>query len=137
MSAPVAIAEQYLAGTNSTLKLGSSPNQSSLAIMDGNWTEEAQIDDMTNSTSGGFNEDVLTIKRLTFTARCAYKTGTLPQIETGKTYAGEINTPSGPKVTGNFRITSLGGVQMNPKAGLSFSVAGTSQGPYTITGMGI
>lgn len=135
MSAPDAIAEQYLAGTDSTLKLGDSPNQSSLAVMDGNWTEEAQVDEMTNSTSGGRYEDVTTIKRVTFTARCAYKSTALPAVTVGSVYTVEINTPSGPKVTCPFRITSMGGVQMNPKAGLSFSLAGTSQGSYTITGM--
>lgn len=137
MAAPVAIAEQYLAGTNSTFKLGSSPNQASLPIMDGNWTKEMGIDEMTNSTSGGEYEDVPTIGKFTFTVRCAYKATGLPQVEVGKVYAGEINTPNGPKAAGNMRITSMSPVQMNPKAGLSFSLAGTGQGPVVITGMGV
>lgn len=136
MSAPVPIAEQYLAGTNSTFKIGDAPNQSSLAVMDGNWTLEAQVDETTNSTSGGYYEDVPTIKRLTFNVRCVYKTTALPQVTVGNLYTIEINTPSGPKVTCTARITQLGGVQMNPKAGLTFSIAGTNQGTVTLTGMG-
>lgn len=131
-----AIAEQYLAGTNSTFKIGSAPNQSSLAVMDGQWTYEAMVEEMSNSTSAGHYEDVATLKKLTFNARLAYKADNLPQITVGLLYAIEINTPSGPNVVCNARISQMTGTQLNPRGGLTFGISGTSQGAVTITGMG-
>jgi hypothetical protein len=136
MAAPVALAEQYLAGTNSTFTIGSAPNQASLAVQDGTWTVEYQVDEMTNSTSGGAYEDVPTIKKASGNAKLAYKTANLPQIAVGSVYPIVIATPSGPSLTCNARFTQVSSPQLNVKAGLVFNVTFTSQGsPITVTGL--
>jgi hypothetical protein len=136
MAAPVALPEQYLAGTNSTFTIGSAPNQSTLAVQDGTWTAEKQVDEMTNSTSGGCYEDVPTITKASGNVKAAYKTGSLPQIAFGSVYPIAIATPGGPGLACNARINQVSSPQLNVKAGLVLNLTFTSPGsPINVTGL--
>jgi hypothetical protein len=132
LSSPVA--EVNLAGTNTTMAIGSVGSQVSLAVMDGKWTYEFMTDEMTNSTSGGCFEDVPTIKKASGTAKLAYRAGL--GIQWGSVYPIDINTPSGPRLQCNARLNKPSPSQMNPKGGLTVDIEFTSQGsPITITGL--
>lgn len=144
MSAPTPVPETYIA----CVTLGASIAGITGLVMEGGFTPDFDVDDMTNNGGGGHYEDVKTTDKLTFSLKIAVKTPLL--IVSGAIYpvlinagavlptvtAGVMAPPvpvvaAGPACAANVRIKVDPSTAVNVKAGLVYNLTGTSQGPYS------
>ncbi len=120
----------YLAGKKATATI----NGTTMAVEDGSYNTAAGVDEVTNLHSGGFYEDVTTIKRATCSLRCVYDGDSPPDFDEGDVVALAIGVPNGPGLSGNFRITHMTYPVVNPKAAVKYSFEASSNGAYVKTG---
>ena len=121
--------EVYLGETGATISLGTV----ACAVIDGKYTVEVQVDEMTNNTSAGWYEDVQTIKKANGDMTLAFKTGSPPGFIEGNVYALVISIPSGPGISGNARLVSRDFPGVDPKKGVKLGVKWTSQGAMAVS----
>ena len=120
----------YLAGKKATATI----NGTAMAVEDGSYNTTAGVDEVTNLSSGGFYEDVTTIKRATCSLKCVYDGDSPPDFDEGDVVELAIAVPGGPGLSGNFRITQMTYPVVNPKAAVKYSFEGSSNGAYVKTG---
>ena len=122
-----AVQEIYVSMTNGAVSIGgTSPN-----IIDGDYTLECSVDEMTNNGSLGWYEDVPTINKASGKMTIAYKTSSPPAFIQGTVYSLAIATPNGPGITGNCRVTKLAYPGVDPKKGVKVGLDWTSFGVMT------
>jgi hypothetical protein len=134
----------YLAGKKATCTI----NGVAMAVEDGSYEASAGVDEVTNLNSGGFYEDIPTIKRATCSIRCVYDGDDPPDFDEGDLVALVIDVPAvaadagppvveavprGPGISGNFRITRMSYPIVNPKAAVKYSFDANSNGAYVKT----
>lgn len=89
-------------------------------------------DEVTNSASGGYYEDVATIRQAKITGgRFVYDSDDPPNFEEGELVPLTVTLAGGPTLAGTFRVGSVSIPIMDVKAAVHFSFDLTSQGPYT------
>jgi hypothetical protein len=120
----------YLAGKKATVTI----NGAAMAVEEGSYNTTSGVDEVTNLNSGGFYEDVSTIKRATCSLRCVYDGDLPPDFDEGDVVTLAIAVPNGPGLSGNFRITQMAYPVVNPKAAVKYSFEATSNGAYIKTG---
>jgi hypothetical protein len=120
----------YLAGKNSKLIL----DAVFLKVEAGTLNLTIATDEVTNNFSGGYYEDVATIKRATITGmRCVYDGDDPPNFEDGDLKSMELYIPNGPRLTGTFRVGSLSVPLVDVRAAVHFGFDLSSQGIYVWT----
>jgi hypothetical protein len=91
-------------------------------------------DEVTNSASGGYYEDVATIRQAKITgARFVFDAEDPPAYIEGDLVVISCTIVNGPTLSGTFRIGSLSIPMMDVKAAIHYSCDVTSQGVYTWT----
>lgn len=120
----------YLAGKKATATI----NGTAMAVEDGSFNTTAAVDEVTNLNSGGFYEDVTTIKRATCSLRCVYDGDSPPDFDEGDIVVLSIAVPNGPGLSGNFRITQMTYPVVDPKAAVKYAFEASSNGAYVKTG---
>lgn len=120
----------YLAGKNATVTV----DGVAMAVEDGSYNLTIGVDEVTNLNSGGFYEDVPTIKKGTFDLKCVYDGDEPPDFDEGDTVALVIAIPSGPGVSGNARITEMNYPSIKPSAAVKYDFKGTFQAAYVKSG---
>ena len=120
------VSETYLAGLNSSLTIGSIAT----CVEDGSYRGAVKTDETTKNCSGGFYEDVATIKKYTGTFKCAFKAGTTPDLKVGSIYAIVLDSgvSGGPYLSGNVRISSREVPILNVQGGIHLTFSWTNQG---------
>jgi hypothetical protein len=89
-------------------------------------------DEVTNSASGGYYEDVATIKQAKVTGmRCVFDSEDPPTFNEGDLVAISITIAGGPTLTGEFRVGSITTPMLDVKAAVHYGFDLTSQGVYT------
>lgn len=89
-------------------------------------------DEVTNSASGGYHEDVATIKKAVISGgRFVYDSDDPPTFEEGELVPLTVTMVGGPTLSGTFRVGSISIPMLDVKAAVHFSFDLTSQGPYT------
>ena len=135
----------YLSGQKATCTI----NGKTMAVEEGSYETTSGVDEVTNLLSGGFYEDIPTIKRATCSIRCVYNGDDPPDFDEGDVVALAIDVPAivadpeadppvearprGPGITGNFRITRMAYPIVNPKAAVRYNFDGSSNGAYVKT----
>jgi hypothetical protein len=119
----------YLAGKSATCTINEIP----MAVEEGSYNTTTSVDEVTNLNSGGFYEDIPTIKRATCSIRCVYDGEEPPDFDEGDIVELDIAVPNGPGLSGNFRITSMAYPIVNPKAAVKYSFEASSNGAYVKT----
>jgi hypothetical protein len=120
----------YLAGKNSSLLL----DAVSLKVEAGTLNLTIATDEVTNNFSGGYYEDVATIKRATVTGmRCVYDGDDPPNFEDGDLKPIVLSIPNGPRLAGTFRVGSLSIPLVDVRSAVHYSFDLSSQGPYEWT----
>lgn len=90
------------------------------------------VDEVTNSASGGYYEDVATIKQAKITGgRFVYDSDDPPTFEEGELVPLTVTLAGGPTLSGTFRVGSVSIPLLDVKAAVHFSFDLTSQGPYS------
>lgn len=136
---------EYLAGKGAICTINGTP----MAVEEGSYTATSSVDEVTNLQSGGFYEDVATIKRATCSIRCVYDGDEPPDFDEGDVVALSITQPAvaadpladppiearpaGPGISGNFRITQMTYPYVNPKVAVKYSFEASSNGAYVKT----
>jgi hypothetical protein len=124
----------YLAGKNATMTL----NGVTMAVESGTVNKNIGTDEVTNVLSGGYYEDVATIKQCRVTGmRVVYRGVAPPDFEEGDLVAVSITIPNGPSLTWTFRVGSMDIPMVDVKAAVHMGFDLTSQGVYTWTWGGI
>ncbi len=135
----------YLQGQKATCTINGTP----MAVEEGSYETTSGVDEVTNLLSGGFYEDLSTIKRATCSIRCVYDGDSPPDFDEGDLVALAIDVPAiaadpeadppvlarprGPGITGNFRITRMAYPIVNPKAAVKYNFDASSNGAYVKT----
>jgi hypothetical protein len=134
----------YLSGQKATCTI----NGKSMAVEEGSYETNSGVDEVTNLLSGGFYEDIPTIKRATCSIRCVYNGDDPPDFDEGDVVALAIDVPAvvgsagppvvearprGPGITGNFRVTRMAYPIVNPKAAVRYNFDASSNGAYVKT----
>lgn len=121
----------YLADKNATLTIAGA----TVPVMDGSWDEEIGDDEMTNLKSGGFYEEVMTIKKSTFSGiKVAYDAGAVVSWGVGSSVAASIAISGGTCAwSGTLNIHKVSRKMLNPKGGFTFTFDGVATGSYTTT----
>lgn len=89
-------------------------------------------DEVTNSASGGFYEDVETIQQAKITGgRFVYDGDEPPTFREGQLVPITVEIEGGPTLSGTFRVGSITVPLLDVKAAVHFSFDLTSQGVYT------
>ena len=89
-------------------------------------------DEISNSGSGGYYEDMATLKQATISGgRFVYDGEDPPDFEAGYLVELSVTFVNGPSLTGTFRVGSVSVPALDVKAALHYSFDLTSQGPYT------
>jgi hypothetical protein len=127
------IAEQFIACTNATFTVGTSPDTWVGTVTSGGITHTFDVDDMTNNEGLGHYEDVKTTDKYEGDVTIAWKTATPPPMVSGDIFPVAIALPSGPTFTGNWRFNGFNYPMMDPKKGLKISGKITSQGAIVKT----
>ena len=118
----------YLAGKNATVTI----DGVSMKVEAGAINRDVQTDEVTNNFSGGFYEDVDTVRTATVQGmRCVYDAEDPPTIDDGDLVEVSITIPNGPSLTGTFRVGSMNVSLNEVKAAVRFTFDLRSQGPYT------
>lgn len=132
----------YLGGRRYTVTLNESVP---LDVEDGSYTTTSGVDEVTNLNSGGFYEDVPTIKRATASLRCVYNGDEPPDFDEGDIIAIVISAPGSaavtgppaipaippaPMLSGNFRVVSMTYPIVTPKAAIRYTLELSSNGAY-------
>lgn len=120
----------YLAGKNATATV----NTVAMAVEDGSYETTAGVDEVTNLNSGGFYEDVSTTKKATCSLKCIYDGDSPPDFDEGETITLAIAIPSGPGISGTFRVTKMAYPTINPAAAVKYNFDATSNGAYVKSG---
>lgn len=112
-----------------------------LAVMNGSFTDGLEVDEVTNNTSGGFYEDIDTIEKGVFNnMQCVYDGAHPPAFVKGEVVPIVCENPDAvggsPRISGNFRVGQIEWDVINVKGAVKYSFSATSQGPYTVTGLG-
>ncbi len=119
---------RYLAGKNSTVKI----NGLSMKVESGSVTTGIEVDEVTNNFSGGYYEDVDTVRKATCNnLSLLYDADDPPEFEEGDIVDLESLVTDGPTVTGKFRIGSITMTVHNVKQAVRYTFDATSQGVYT------
>jgi predicted extracellular nuclease len=88
-------------------------------------------DEVTNSASGGYYEDVETIQDATISGgRFVYDGDDPPTFREGELVAVSVTIENGPALTGTFRVGSMSIPIMDVKAAVHYSFDLKSQGEY-------
>lgn len=119
----------YLAGKKAVATI----NGTGMAVESGSYNTTAGVDEVTNLNSGGFYEDVTTIKRATCSLQCIYDGDSPPDFDEGDIIALAITVPNGPGLSGNFRVTQMTYPVVNPKAAVKYNFEASSNGAYIKT----
>jgi hypothetical protein len=91
-------------------------------------------DEVTNSASGGYYEDVPTIKQAKITGgRFVYDGDDPPNFQEGDLVDLSVTIAGGPTLTGEFRVGSISIPMLDVKAAVHYGFDLTSQGVYTWT----
>jgi hypothetical protein len=114
-------------------------------VEDGSFTVGIGVDEVTNLNSGGFYEDVPTIKRATASLRCVFNGDDPPEFEEGDIIALVISAPGAAEITGpplipaippapilsgNFRVVTMTYPVVTPKAAVRYTLEVSSNGAY-------
>lgn len=121
-------AETYLAGLNATLTW----NGTALAITDGSYTRDTDVDDMSNNQSGGWEEDVPCFNKASGTVQAVYKGATPPNMTSGVLGTLAISIPGGPGISGTVRPKNVKKMLL-AKGGVKYSFDWKNQGAMTET----
>ncbi len=124
MPALTTVSEVYLGMTGATVTMGGY----SAPVIDGKYTVESMVDDMSNNTSGGWSEDVACLKKASGDMTIAYKSATPPLFVEGTIYPLVISIPSGPYLSGNVRVTKRDYPGVDVKKGVKVGISWTGQG---------
>lgn len=131
----------YLAGKKAICTIDGAP----LAVEEGSWNATSGVDETTNLNSGGYYEDIDTVKSATLSIRAVYDGNDPPEFDEGDVVAISVvipgsaavvgppafpAVPGGPSISGNFRITSMSYPIINPKVAVKYSFEANSQGAY-------
>lgn len=121
----------FLSGKNATCLLGGVAAK----IIDGSVKEEIGDDEMTNLTSGGFYEEVMTIKKISLSGiQAAYDSANPPAWGVGSTISVSITIPGGTTFTcSTINIKMIDRRFITPKAGYKFTFDAVCTGTYAIT----
>jgi hypothetical protein len=123
----VELPEDYLAGKDVPLKLGTSVVGT---LMEGSYEIDSKTDDLTNHAGGGWEDDVLTTKGAMGSFKVAYKPDT-PLIQSGASYALLIDAGAvwpGIYLSGNVRVTKVSVPFGNVKGGITQTFSWKSRG---------
>jgi hypothetical protein len=128
----------YLSGQKATCTI----NGKTMAVEEGSYETTSGVDEVTNLLSGGFYEDIATIKRATCSIRCVYNGDDPPDFDEGDLVDLEIDVPAevgppakprGPGISGVFRVTRMAYPLVNPKAAVRYNFDASSNGAYVKT----
>jgi hypothetical protein len=100
-------------------------------VMDGSYRLMQDTDEMTNTGSAGWFEDVGTIHSAEGDMTIAWRLSTPPAYVAGKIYALVISNNGANYLSGNVRIKSIQFPGSNPKNGVKIQISWKSQGPMT------
>lgn len=140
--------QELLAGKRAVATIDGEP----MAVTDGSYTTTSGVDEMTNLLSGGYYDDVATIKSARASLTLAYDGLSPPEFDEGDIIALSIavpgtpavtgppaipGIPSGPGIEGNWRVDSMTWPIVNPKGGVRYSFDCHTVGPYTKTTGGV
>lgn len=132
MSAPTPLAEEYVSCVGSTFTIG--PGGATplvLKVLEGGYTYAVGVDEMTNSGSGGWYEDVKTIKNVKGSFTAAYVSGTPIPVSAGDIFNAEIKNSTSPSATGDFRFNNVNVPILDVKNGLKWKFDVQNQGEIT------
>lgn len=120
--------ETYEAGMNATCQV----NGTAISVEDCSYTVEQDVDEMTNNQSGGWHEDVGTIKKANGSIKAIYRGTSPPAFDAGDIVTLAIALTSGPGISGNARVKKVS-KKLTVKGGVKYDFDWTSQGAMTIT----
>src|SRR5215207_2568373 len=84
-------------------------NAEPMAVEDGSYNTTTGVDETTNLLSGGYGEDVATIKRATATLRLVYDGDAPPDFDEGDIITLSIAIPGTAAVTGPPAVAAIPG----------------------------
>ncbi len=123
-----ALAETYVA----CVTLPATIDGVAAVVMEGGFTPDFDVDEMSNDAGGGHYEDVKCIDKATLSLGLAFKTA-IAKVS-GLIYMVTINCPAGvagvPYFSGPVRVKFDAGGIVNVKEGVKIKMTGTSQGAY-------
>lgn len=120
----------YLAGKDATVTI----NTVAMAVEDGSYDTTSATDEVTNLNTAGFYSSVNTIKKATGNLKCIYDGDAPPDFDEGDTITMAIVIPSGPGLSGSFKVTKMSYPTVKPDAAVKYSFDFESNGTYTKTG---
>lgn len=130
MSAPATHPEDFSDCTDSTMTIGDTPDTLELTVMTGSLKRSKGVVDATNNKSGGWYQDVGTIKKATGTFKCLYQTGTPPPFNEGDIYTVALAKPGGgPTITGKMRFNDIEDPLLDVQGALIYTFTLTNYGP--------
>jgi len=117
----------YLAGRDATCTI----DTISYEVEDGTINDGFQVDEVTNNFSGGYYEDVTTIRTATVTGmRIVYNVEKQPDFQTGDLVDVAIAIPDGPSLTGTMRVGNIAVPLLNVRSAVRMTFDLRSQGTY-------
>ena len=121
----------YLAGKNATATIGGV----TFEVMDGSIDEEIGDDEVTNLKSGGFYEEVMTIKKATLSGlQLVYNGANVPAWGVGSQVSVTISIPSGSSFScTTTNIKKISRKYITAKGAYKFTVDAVTTGTYTMT----
>jgi hypothetical protein len=124
----MSVAETYLAGKDATLTW----NGTALNVVDGSYTVDVDVDDMSNNQSGGWEEDVRCLNKAQGSVQAVYSGTTPPPMKSGDLGNLVISVPGGPGISGVARAKNVK-KNLTVKGGIKYSFDWKNQGPMTET----
>lgn len=121
----------YLAGKNATATLAGV----TASVMDGTIDEEIGEDEVSNLKSGGYYEEVLTLKKASLSGiQVVYDAGNVPTWGVGSQISVSITIPSGSTFAcTTFNIKKISRKYITAKGAYTFTFDGNTTGSYTMT----
>lgn len=121
----------YLAGRSATATI----DGISYEVEDGTINDGFQVDEVTNNFSGGYYEDVPTIRTATVTGlRIVYNADKKPAFQTGDLVAVNIAVPNGPSlVAAQMRVGNIATPLLNVRSAVRMTFDLRSQSIYTFS----
>lgn len=120
----------YLAGKDYTCTVNGTP----MAVEDGNYKCAVGEDEVTNLLDSGFYRSIGTTKKATCSLKCLYDGDSPPDFDEDDVIALVIAHPSGPGITGNFRVTNMEYPSITVDAAVRYNFDASSQGAYIKSG---
>ncbi len=120
----------YLASKNATVTV----NGTAYSVMDGSLKEDMDGEEVTNIQSGGYFEEVLTIKKMVFSGiKVVYDSNNVPSWGLGSVVTLALSIPGGTSFSGSVNVKSIDRKLITVRGAYTFTFDGNSNGPYTLT----